>query len=150
MNKMVIYIMVLAAALAVKPEGNDIGKLQPVEVVAAYREQGVVIIETDTGDMGRGLTVDEAIANLKETTAGTVFLDTADYLIIGEESEELIEPLRNYLKSSVRACAVSTMPNLADAAAYLRVHVPATRLSDVDGTWEMNKLTVQNDRLNLS
>ena len=120
-NKIVLYGLAL---LLLGRGGTDIGQLRPVEVVQLYEKNGLLFLETDTEDMGWGLTIDEAVRKLKETTPGQIYLDTADYLLIEEGAEASIPALRPYLKRRTAMAYGPEGVDLQEAAAYLRVHQP--------------------------
>ena len=149
MKRIAIYILALATALLVPLEGTDVGKLQPVGVVQLYREDEQVIIVTDTGDSGIGKNVKEAFENLEETTAGVIFLDTADFLLLGDHGPEEIGALRSYLKPSVRVCLADESIEPGQAAPYLAVHRPATVLRHYHGQERPERLVQENGRLKL-
>lgn len=147
MKRILIYIAALAAALLVPIEGTDVGELQPVGVIQLYKEEDTVVIVTDTGDSGRGKTVEAAFENLEETTAGIIFLDTADYLLLSEGATVEAMELEGYLKPSVRVCMAEKEIDPAQAAEYLAVHRPAVRLKERGALLNAGKLTMENDRL---
>lgn len=149
MKRIVIYILALAAALMVPIEGTDVGKLQPVSVVQLYRDGESVIIETDTGDSGVGGSVEAAFNNLEETTAGVIFLDTADFLLLDSNAAEVIGALETYLKPSIRICLVEEKIDPGQAAQYLAVHRPGVQLKNYKGQEMLEKLTQENGRLKL-
>lgn len=143
MKRIVLYILILSGLLLAPTRGTDVGKLRPVEVAALYLDGETIIVETDTGDEGSGKTVDEAMRNLKETTAGIIYLDTADYLLVQKGSETLIGDVGEHLNKKVRICAVEDRMDLSNVAAFLSVHKPDLKL----GEWEQGRLlqTVKPD-----
>ncbi len=147
--KWLFYMATLAAALLYPSQRADVAKLQPVELVCMYIEEGAVVLETDTGDLGKGDSVTGALHNLKETTAGIVYLDTAAYLLVDEDVQYLIPEIIPYLKEKVRLCQMDEKPDLELAAAYLNVHSPEKAL----GTWEegvpLDTLQWEQERLTL-
>ena len=150
MKRIWIYGILLAAALAAPTERNDLEKLHPVEVVSLYMEEIQIVVETDTGAKGKGETVEQALRNMKETTAGIVFLDTADYLLVSRETEELIADVRPYLKAGARVCKTQGSVKVEEAAAFLANHTPEIIL----GKWEKGKklavLSIKDDRMILN
>lgn len=119
----------LAAMMLLSPfQGNDVGKLRPVELVAMRREKNTVILETDTGDIGRGLDPMTALEDLKRSAPGALFLDTADYFLVTRETENLIPELSSVLRPAVEICYFSKQTDLEAAAEYLRAHSPGVTL----------------------
>lgn len=100
--RIILYLLVIAAVLLIPVECLDVAKLQPVETVAVYMDRGCVILKTDEGSAGKGKTALEALEDLKENTPAVVYLDTADYLLIGGGAEEAAQQLMPYLKKSVK------------------------------------------------
>lgn len=108
--------------------GSDIGQLQPVQVVRVMTENGQVLIQTDTGDWGAGDSLSAAVDNMKKTSAAEIFLDTADYLLISEETEPLLPELRSYLRPSCMICREGGQADLQLAGQYLETHSLDTTL----------------------
>lgn len=109
---------------------TDIAELKPVELICVSRAEGQVRIETDTGDWGTGPTVEAALEHLKATTAGDVFLETADHLLVCEGAQDLIEELAAYLRPACSLCRLEGTVSLEDAAAYLNAHQSEVSLQD--------------------
>lgn len=146
-----IYIILYAivGVFGLSPfRGNDIATLSPVEAVWLEAEHGNVRIETDGGDIGVGETVLAALDNMKETASATVFLDTADFLIVKTGSEALIEQLREILRPSCSLCVAETMPDLKQTAAFLSMHEPSFKMKNsYAGVGELPLLQEQKGRL---
>ena len=146
MRKM-IYIVLLLAAVFMPVKGRDVGKLQPVEVVKVYIDRRQVVIETDTGDLGMGGTVREALRNLEDTTVGYVYLDTARYLLVAPGAEEVVGELSPYLKKGTRICIAAASIDPAEAASYLSSHEPGVSLGDWESSKNPEKLVQIGERL---
>ena len=150
MKRIFIYGLLLAVALAAPAKRNDLGKLHPVELIKAHRENGAVVLETDTGAKGKGKDIASAIQNLKDTTAGIVFLDTADYLLVGYGEDDLIAELKDYLKRNTRICFATQTVDPEEATGFMSVHTPQKRI----GQWKMGdkvgKLEYYDGRLCLN
>jgi len=144
-----LYLLVLGAALTVPLEKNNVGKLQPMEVLYVCREGESIVLKTDTDDLGIGKTVAEAVRNLHETTPGIVYLDTADFLILNKNAEQSIRELEPYLKPSVAVCVTEEKIDLTAAAQYLSVHRPKVKLTDTEMKEDIEKLEVENGRIYL-
>lgn len=115
--------MVLAAALGLTPfAGSDVATLQPVELIWVGVSGDALVVRTDTGDSGRGNTVEQAFANLKQTTPGEVFLDTVDYLLLQPSALKFLPALTDILRPACNVCLVEQEVDLEKAAGYLRVH----------------------------
>ena len=144
MKRIVFYIIVLLALVFVPQRGMDIGKLLPVELVWLHTDDGMIVIETDTGDLGRGENVAEAFRNLEDTTAGVIYMDTADYLLVSDQAEQWLGEMEPYLKAKTWICSCNEKLDLAEAAEYLAVHKPR----DVLRTREISQsLSTENGRI---
>lgn len=146
MKRILLYIGALALLLLAN-HGTDIGSLRPVELVQLTEQNGILILKTDTGDLGWGLTLSQAVAKLKETTPGQIYLDTADYLLLEEGTEQYLPQLRNYLKKGTRMAYTIEGLDLMDTAAYLRVHRPSRNMRG--GIKPAEKLVSQAGKLSL-
>ncbi len=137
MKRLSIYIVAIAALWWAPVEGADIARLHPVEVVVIYQEENQVVIATDTGDVGEGDSGISALENLKATTSGTIYLDTAEYLLITEGAEDVAQELRHSLKKSVQVCMADREVDPVAAAQFLPAHITLPKLR----TWNPeNKL----------
>ena len=125
--------------------GTDIGQLHPVEVVQLYEKGGLLFLETDTGDKGWGLSTDEALKKLKETTPGIIYLDTADYLLVERGLDREIASLDKHLKKNTRVCYAPESIELQEVVLYLRVHRPESTLKNMEAPLEM--LTYEGGRM---
>ena len=128
--RLVLYAVILALALVAPVKPLDVAKLQPVEAVAVFVENGRVVLETDTAHTGFGTTVLQALESLKQNTSKVVYLDTAEYLLVSENTIDQVESLRQFLKPSVRVCVCEARGRVKDAAEYLNVHQKSPKLKD--------------------
>jgi hypothetical protein len=149
MRKTVLYTLLFALSIAMRPQSLDIGTLRPVQLVSMYREDEWIVIETDTDDQGRGGNVQEAIQNLKDTTPGTIYLDTADFLVVRPDTQNMISEISQYLKQNVKIC--SSIGGIApiDAAKYLSAHPPRTNMREWRKSVELEVLQYNGMKLRL-
>ena len=137
--KTYIAVAAIVALLCVTPfQSADISKLAPVEVVWLAEEDGQILLVTDTEDMGRGADVMEALSDMKATATGTIFLDTADYLIVEVGAEKFLDQAADVLRPSCMLCRADQMPDLKETAAFFSVH-----------KWGVTLLQWQNNRTEL-
>ena len=129
MRRCILYIIIAVGALAVPAERTDVADLRPVQTVALYETTDGYLIETDTGDLGRGGTVDAAYQDLMGTTPGVIYLDTAEFLLVSENSQSRIPEIGKYLKRSVRCCTVLGECDLEEASIFLSVHNDLPQIS---------------------
>ena len=147
--KILAYGILIAAALLVPTTPQELDKLKPVEVIRIDKRGEFMLLETDTGDSGRGKTVNQAIADLQETAAGTVYLDTAEYVLLPGEEEPVLCQLVPYLKGSVRLCHWEGDVKLDEAAKYLDTHRPKMKLKDYRAGIHPEVLKEENGRIRL-
>lgn len=122
MKRILIYIIVLIGVWFAPVESVNVGQLHPVELVMVTREGEDIVLTTDTGDMGQGADGLSALENLKATATGTVYLDTAEFLLLTEGAEDAARQLRQHLKPSVRVCMAESGADLVAAAKFLSAH----------------------------
>lgn len=127
MKRWILYIAVVLL-LTVPFRGTDISKLAPVEVVWLAEESGQVLLMTDTGDTGKGADVQEALSDMKAAAKGTIFLDTADYLILQIGTEKFLNQVTDVLRPSCMVCRAKQVPDLKEAAAFFFAHEPGVTL----------------------
>lgn len=144
--KLLLYMVILAAVLLVPSRGTDVGKLIPVEVVAVSQSAGVVTVRTDTGDLGRGYTLQEAMDDMKASALGVIYLDTAEYLILEEGMEETLNTVERHLKGNVRLCSGAEEIPLDGIADFLSVHKPEPQLRTVSDFREIPRIREENGR----
>ncbi len=126
----VVYGLLLALLLFAPLERLDVADLEPVQTVAVYTEEDTVVLETDTGSVGRGENVTQAYEDLEKNTPAAIYLDTAQYLLITEEAANYADDLRKYLKPSVRVSLFRGEIDLKNAAKYLSIHSDLPKLKN--------------------
>ncbi len=120
--RIVLYVVILAALFFVPLQRVEIANLEPIQAVWMYRENGNIVLETDTEDEGSGVTVTDALADMKNNSSGIVYLDTAQYLFVSETAKEEIYAIQPYLKKSVRLCIWNGQGDLENAVKYADSH----------------------------
>lgn len=128
-------------------ERLDVAKLRPVQVVSVYKQNDWVIIETDTEDIGIGLTARDALKNMEDTTAGVIYLDTAQYLLLSKDAEKAVEELRDALKPDTQICFIEMKIPLAEAGKFLAAHGNLPELKDWEEGQKLPMLTAYKERL---
>lgn len=122
MKRIVLYTIILLGLLMAPADPVSIDHLLPARVMGIYREGTLFVLATDVGTKGLGETPAQALENMRETANGLLYLDTVEYLLIGEESVEAIEVLKKELKGTVRLCEIPKPVDLETAAIYLQTH----------------------------
>lgn len=133
MKKSLLLTAALAAAvllLRMPHPSRDISKLLPVQTLYLYMEEDLLRIETDTGDRGAGSDLASAAENLKASAPGEIFLDTAQFLILGP-NVPITEEFHTLLRPSCRVVYTAEKPDLQEATEYLINHKPNLTLSQL-------------------
>ena len=147
MKRRVVYGLLLIALLFAPVDTVNISLLRPVQVIALSRQDGLTVIQTDTEDRGVGVTTAQALQNLKDTTGGILYLDTARYLLFTEEAQTVAEELRGLLKNSTRVCKIEEVPQMKSVAEYLRPQRDLPRLDRWKTGDSLPALAVFEDRM---
>ena len=132
MKKIALYLaLIVAVGFSGRGghRGEDVGNIQPVQLLMAQWTEGKLQLTTDTGHCGTGANVEKAIQDMNESAAGKIFLDTADYLLIRNNTLFVLEELSGYLRPSCSICQVTGQVDLSEAAQYLQYHVPWVTLA---------------------
>ena len=135
MKKWLSYLLLLAAVPVLSFGGfggHDVGELQPVQVILVRTKNGQLHLSTDTQSTGLGEDIHKAIADMNETASARVFLDTADYLLLGPGGELWLPQLREYLRPSCKLCYVTGEVDLGQVAAFLQLHEPKLTLAQYE------------------
>ena len=130
--------------------GEDVAKLRPVQVVAVSAVHGGVQLRTDTGDLGIGLDIPEAMESMKQTSPAMIFLDTAEYLLIEPGAEVWLSQLSGYLRPSCNLCYMVGEADLKKAGEYLQLHQPDLTLVRYEaGERQLPQLIINEGRMEL-
>lgn len=122
----ILYVLMIALSFFAPVKRLDIAKLLPVEAVAVCRIDDKVKLITDLENTGFGADVMEALADLKNSTAAVVYLDTAEFLMVGEGADNDAAQLLPYLKKSIVIGAYNG-GDVRKEARYLDVHGQAEK-----------------------
>lgn len=128
----------------------DVAKLRPIEVIYICKQGDGVLLQTDTDDLGMGQDALSALENMKQTSPAVIYLDTAEYLVIGSGAEKEAQQLRGTLKNSVQLCATGEKVPLKDVAKYLPVHGDLPELSQWEAGETLPVLRLENERIKIS
>ena len=139
----------MLGALLAPVKKLDVAKLRPIEVIYIAQDEQKVLLQTDTDDVGVGHDALSALENMKMTSPAVIYLDTAQYLLIGPGGEEAAQQLRGVLKDGIKLCKTQEKVDLKSVAKFLPVHGKLPKLSQ----WEINEmlpvLRLENDRLKI-
>ena len=147
-----IYLLVILVLsfLSAPPSENDVGKLEPVELLYIYKEEDGIAVESDTGNLGIGDDLESALENMRQTSPRAIFLETADSLLVTLDTLALLPELAQQLRPACRVCLANGEMELESAAAYLNNHLPETSLLDVQkGSVYLGTLKQEGERFRL-
>ena len=147
MKRVFLYIVILITVLLIPVKRTDVGKLQPVQTIAIYKEGERYVIRTDTDDVGYGQNLQEAVDDLIATTPAVIYLDTAEYLLLDEASETEIESLRSVLKPSISLYHTEDKPDLRNVSKFLSVNDKGPKLKSWKKGVVLPELVAKNNRL---
>ena len=103
--RIVYYIIILGIMLFAPVKRLDVAKLEPVEAIAVTSNNGEVTLKTDTGSIGAGSDAEEALVSLKKNAKGIIYLDTARFLLIGDEAKEAAMELKPFMRGAIQFAA---------------------------------------------
>lgn len=105
LNKISIALLAAASvvSLCMLPRtGTDAAKLLPAQVLVIAQEDGRITVESDNGASGSGTTLPDALAAMREGAEGTLFLDTAEHIILLQSTQSASARSSAAAGSSVR------------------------------------------------
>ncbi len=153
MKKWVLFAVLLLCVSYVWDlpfEDTDVAELRPVQLIYITLAADGVIVETDTADAGHGATIHDALEDMKQRASGTVFLETAEFLLLSDGARSLALELSDVLRPGCAVCFVTEKPDLQEAVKYLSVHRPEVTLNDVrSGMVKPSKLLVRRGGMEL-
>lgn len=135
-NKLSIALLAAASvvSLCMLPRtGTDAAKLLPAQVLVIAQEDGRVVVESDNGASGSGTTLPDALAVMRESAEGTLFLDTAEHIILLQSAQSLLPAAVRQRQFRPAAKLYLARMEALDAEAcveFLQAHPGAVTLAD--------------------
>ena len=126
--KRIVLFVILATALSLTGflpfESNDVASLIPVETLTVDLREGNVILK---GKDCQGLGADwqSALEDLRESGTGTVFLGTAEHVVLSKRATSLLPDIirSEVLRPAAVICVCpAEPPKPEEAAKYLSAH----------------------------
>lgn len=146
----VLAVIAVAALDGAAAVGDDVAKLDPVQVLYVDVQGQWVSVQTDTGAEGRGKDVDGALRDMEKTSAAEVFLDTTEYLIVSPEAQGNVGALWEVLRPSCQVCVGVGELDLERAADHLDIHRPGVTMKAVrSGERDLPQLVAKEGRMEL-
>ena len=147
--KRILCAALVVAAFLVPATPQELGRLKPVEVLKVEALGDLIRIETDAADTGQGETMEQALADLHAGASGTIYLDTARYLIVPAGREDLIYQLAPYLKCSVKVCCWEGKMPMDQLGPFLDCHRPEFSLKTYQPGEKLQTLLAEKEHLRL-
>ena len=138
-------LLMAVAVLSRRPHpARDVAKLEPVQTVYVYLKGGNLCIETDTGAKGTGKTLTEAANHMKASASGEIFLDTAEFLLLGP-AIPITEEFHTLLRPTCTVTFTTATPDLQAVSEFLSVHTPKRTLLELRiGITQHSDLRIQH------
>ncbi|MBE6926379.1 MAG: hypothetical protein E7461_06005 [Ruminococcaceae bacterium] len=144
-------IVVLVALVGLLPfDGTDIGKLHPVEVLAVSRKDGTLLLQTDSGMSGTGKNVDDALSALRLSSSGNIFLETANYLLIGQDCTDEVASFWEFVRPACQVYYFKGRGPIGEIGDFLESHPSrATVLRCIQGAGEIPLIVLEGESVRL-
>lgn len=136
LNKISIALLAAAAviSLCMLPRtGTDAAKLLPAQVLVIAQEEGQITVESDNGVSGSGATLPDALASMRENAEGTLFLDTAEHIVLLQSAQALLPAAarqRQFRPAAKLYLADMNVLAAEDCVDFLQAHPGSVTLAD--------------------
>ena len=130
-----ISIALLAAAsvvsLCMLPRtGADAAKLLPAQVLVIAQEDGQITVESDNGASGSGATLPDALEAMRESAEGTLFLDTAEHIVLLQSAQSLLPAAARQRQFRPAAKLYLARMDAEGCVEFLQAHPGTVTLAD--------------------
>ncbi len=136
LNKISIALLAAASvvSLCMLPRtGTDAAKLLPAQVLVIAREDGRIVVKSDNGASGSGATLPDALASMRESAEGTLFLDTAEHIVLLQSAQALLPAAarqRQFRPAAKLYLAELDALDAGDCVDFLQAHTGSVTLAD--------------------
>lgn len=136
LNKISIALLAAASvvSLCMLPRtGTDAAKLLPAQVLVIAREDGRIVVKSDNGASGSGATLPDALASMRESAEGTLFLDTAEHIVLLQSAQALLPAAarqRQFRPAAKLYLAELDALDAGDCVDFLQAHPGSVTLAD--------------------
>lgn len=149
MKRWLLAFLALLAVTALPTQGSDIGKLHPVGLLFVSWKDGMICIETDTGDYGKGEDLRLALLDMEAASTGEIFLETTEYLVLTESVQAFLPQLQTTLRAGTKVF-LGQIDNLEKAYAYLSTKREGVALMDWQKGMSLPKLLTAEGRFHIA
>lgn len=136
LNKISIALLAAASviSLCMLPRtGTDAAKLLPAQVLVIAQEEGQITVESDNGVSGSGAALPDALASMRENAEGTLFLDTAEHIVLLQSAQALLPAAarqRQFRPAAKLYLADMDVLAAEDCVDFLQAHPGSVTLAD--------------------
>lgn len=148
MKKILLWAALLAAVWGLPRLAHpavDIGKLEPVETVLLTGEGMMITLETDSGGIGSGVTLEEAIQDLKEKASGEIYLDTTNKILLRGNAEAWQREILAVFRPSSRICKAEGDVDIQEATKFLAIHRPDKTLNHLRSGQSIRQILIMRE-----
>lgn len=136
MKKLLCIVGIAAAAgwLGLLPfEATDVAELIPAQTVFIMKNGGQYTVDVGAGVRAVGDTLKSALRALQEQTAGTVFFDTCEQLVLMGDTEALLPEIaaEESFRPAAGVYTVSEQPEIGAVSEYLHSHHGGVTVSGI-------------------
>ena len=113
--------------------GTDAAKLLPAQVLVIAQEDGRIVVESDNGASGSGAALPDALDAMRESAEGTLFLDTAEHIILLQSAQALLPAAarqRQFRPAAKLYLARMDTLDAEDCVDFLQAHPGTATLAD--------------------
>lgn len=148
MKKLVVILAAAAVlgAMGLLPfKSVDAAKLLPVKTVVVTKSGDQYVVDVGEGVRAVGRTLGEALDRLREEVSGTVFLPTAEQVIVTEPAAEAVEAVAEETAFRPAAGIYQTpdpFPDVKALSAYLDAHPSNVTILDARAALAMGEAPV--------
>ncbi len=128
--RILAYTLILGALFFVPLDRVEIADLEPIQAVWLHQDGEGITLKTDTEDIGKGATVQEALVNMKQNSSGIIYLDTAQYLLVSQSAQQQIADMQPYIKGSALVCIWNGQGDMSEAVKYADSHKVGGKLKN--------------------
>ena len=131
MRRWLIYLIAVLVLYSLpEGQGTELGKLNPAGLIYIYKEADQFVVRTDTKEMGKGVSVETALEDLRASSGAEVFLDTVDYILVTEDTKSCVPELEKQFRLSSNIVLATGQIDAVQAADFLAIHNPELTLLD--------------------
>lgn len=136
MKKLLCIFGAAAAAvwLGLLPfQATDAARLLPTQTVLLRKDGARYTVDVGAGVRGMGSTLTAALSALQEQTAGTVFFDTCEQLLLAGDTDALLPEIAGAeaFRPAADVYTVSAEPEIDKVSDYLNSHHGGVTVSDL-------------------